>query len=397
MMKTSNSQIPQGKSEAKLRIATVFLIGLVILLVVRNDFASVPDNKEGQSRTKLSARTQSSAHDEYIVPAEKENHSEETAIALISRDNDKEITHNKNPQYPPPELQFLPNTIILWDTTFTNYLFIADKSAQKLHLYQFDSTLRLIKSFDCTTGQNWGDKKRAGDKKTPEGIYFFTRCYGRGDIPELVGSGEYPKYGEMVFTMDFPNELDSRNGIRGNGIWLHGTDEENRHLKEFDTMGCVVVSNTDIVELSDYIRLRYTPIIIVSELNYQIREDIVALRDIVIETIHGWRNAWQDRDIPNYISYYHKNFYSNGKNRRSLQRYKTSIFSRYHNINITIKNLCAFRHGDYILVLFTQVYHDSRAYELHDTGLKRLYLARQGRQWKILSETWKAVYEKGVL
>ena len=291
-------------------------------------------------------------------------------------------------KYPPGQKEFLPSSIIFWDPDFSQYMIIVVKSQQKLHLYKIGDTIDLIKTYDCTTGQNRGEKRSTGDKKTPEGTYFFQRKYTRKKIPDIVNDKEAYRYGELVFTTDFPNELDRRRRVRGNGIWLHGTDEMNRQLKEFETRGCVVLSNEDITELSEYIKLQFTPFTIVSDFNYQTREDIIEQRNRILNTIVSWKNAWQKQNIDKYISIFDRTFYSKGMNRAAYKKYKSNLFGRKTPISIDFHSIMVFHHRDNLIAVIVQEYHSQT---INDTGFKRVCFTSDGFDWKIISETFQTI------
>jgi hypothetical protein len=58
----------------------------------------------------------------------------------------------------------------------------------------------VIKQLPCATGQADGDKLKEGDLRTPEGVYFVRR--------KLAGGLDYELYGDLAFTLDFPNPVD---------------------------------------------------------------------------------------------------------------------------------------------------------------------------------------------
>jgi len=66
--------------------------------------------------------------------------------------------------------------------------------------------------------------------------------------------------------MNYPNIMDQRQSKQGNGIWVHGTNEE---LKERSTNGCIVLTNGDVAQLDPYIRLLHTPITVEDTLRSQ--------------------------------------------------------------------------------------------------------------------------------
>ena len=131
----------------------------------------------------------------------------------------------------------IPENFVLLDTDSQEkaYVILVDKAAQEVLVYACNGQWRLIRRFPCSTGENNGPKQAAGDKKTPEGIYFCTRHYTQKDLS--------PIYGTHAFPLDYPNTMDQRAGRGGYAIWIHGT---NKALQARDTNGCIVLVDDDI-------------------------------------------------------------------------------------------------------------------------------------------------------
>ena len=258
----------------------------------------------------------------------------------------------------------------LWD-----YAILVEKSTQKLYLY--DKYYKLIKTFQVTTGRNQGDKGRSGDRKTPEGVYFFTVVK---DDRELL-----PEYGVMAMPINYPNFIDATLHKKGNGIWFHATDQPDRPLKPYDTRGCVVAANEDILELAEYIKLQTTPMIIVDKIEYDSDENIANTRREIERLIEKWQTGWQKKDINRYMDTYSKNFRTNGMDFERWRKYKESLNRQYKYINVSLSDIKILRHNNHMVVSFAQRYKNDR---LTSMGIKRLYLVNEHAAWKIIGEEW---------
>ncbi len=132
----------------------------------------------------------------------------------------------------------VPASLFYMDLGADSYAILVEKHTQKLFLYDCsDGKIELIKSYACSTGENSGDKEKRGDKKTPEGIYFFNQVFEDDELS--------PRYGVRAFVLDYPNSFDSLKGKGGRGIWLHGT---NKTLTPNDSRGCIALNNQEILE-----------------------------------------------------------------------------------------------------------------------------------------------------
>lgn len=268
----------------------------------------------------------------------------------------------------------IPSYLIgLWD-----HAILVEKSTQKLYLY--DKDYKLVKIFHVTTGQNQGDKKWEGDRKTPEGIYFFTRVKEQREL--------LPKYGVMALPINYPNFIDTAMRKKGSGIWFHATDDPERPIRPFDSKGCVVTANEDILELADYIKLQTTPMVIVDKMEYAPAENIADTRKEVEDLIEKWRSGWQNKDIEAYMDVYSKDFESNGMDFQRWKRYKEGLNRQYGSIRVSLSDIKILRHKNHIVAAFTQHYQNN---QLDSVGIKRLYLAKGKSGWKIIGEEWSPV------
>ena len=96
--------------------------------------------------------------------------------------------------------RLVPRAMMKWPEKGSPYAVLVDKSQQKIFLYHKKDPFRPEKVYPCSTGENEGRKSRQNDRRTPEGIYFFTKSY--------VEKYLYPIYGERAFPLDYPNPLD---------------------------------------------------------------------------------------------------------------------------------------------------------------------------------------------
>ncbi|MFO7750437.1 MAG: L,D-transpeptidase family protein [Desulfobacteraceae bacterium] len=171
---------------------------------------------------------------------------------------------------------------------------VVDKQSQKIYLWASKQGVYQQKfGFSCSTGEAWGSKSRSGDKKTPEGVYFFTDEYEDKYLS--------PIYGKKAFPTDYPNYLDKRAGRNGSAIWIHGT---NKQLKPMDSNGCIAMNNQDILAVADHIQLHQTPIIIAEEIRLQDEQTVEQLRSRVLDFIDQWKSALEGEDYHSYLRGY---------------------------------------------------------------------------------------------
>jgi len=125
-----------------------------------------------------------------------------------------------------------------------------------------DGSYENIKEFFISYGQKGGIKAKEGDYKTPEGVYFATAIKTKHDLNDLPEE----LYGTYAVPLNYPNQIDKKKGLSGYGIWLHGTDSEEKLSGKNVTKGCIIMENININQLVKLIRVMATPIVISSSL-----------------------------------------------------------------------------------------------------------------------------------
>jgi murein L,D-transpeptidase YafK len=283
---------------------------------------------------------------------------------------------------------FLPSTIYKMDKRFTHHILVVEKSTHSLYLYKYgENEPKLVKKFRILTGKFTGNKTIQGDKKTPEGIYFFQRFYSADNL--INKYGDYGKiYGAGAFTTNYPNIIDARKGKTGGGIWLHSTDYDNRISLGLDSRGCVVAVDKDLKEISQYIDLANTPIIIVQNLYFESKSNWNKNKAAISNVITNWMKSWQQKDFKSYISSYSPTEFKHSRRGRyqAYKNYKRSVFSRTDTPNIVFEDLSILHNGEYVVATMVQNYSSPL---IKDVGRKTLYLKKdKNYQWKIVSEEW---------
>ena len=140
-------------------------------------------------------------------------------------------------------------------------------SKQELLLRVFGHNGELILSFPVSCGTNYGNKAKAGDNRTPEGIFKIITIEPSEkwtwDFDDGNGIIE-GAYGPLFFRLDAP-------GFQG--IGLHGTHDPST-VPGRNTSGCVRMKNEDLLEFAKVVK-RGTIVVITSS-----PEDGVATKKI---------------------------------------------------------------------------------------------------------------------
>ena len=283
----------------------------------------------------------------------------------------------KSAPSPEGDLKRVPAFLLKWPKQGSPYAILVDKSKQKVLVYHRDNPFKPLKTYPASTGENDGPKRKMNDRKTPEGIYFFTDSFVDRELA--------PIYGVRAFPIDYPNPIDKTEGKGGYGIWFHGLDKP---LKPTDTNGCIAMDNPDINDLASYIKLDDTPVIISQEIEMVDYEEMKIESLVLEQIIENWRKAWARKEIDRYMSFYTTRFVSGARNWKQYRAYKSRLARSYKNIDVNIDNLRIVKTDGLVVATFDQDYITER---LRSHGKKKLYLQQNSKQWKITREMFTLV------
>jgi murein L,D-transpeptidase YafK len=288
--------------------------------------------------------------------------------------------------------EYLPSAIFQMDSRFSHHVLLVEKSTHSLYLYENTNQLpKLVKKYQIATGKKKGDKLVQGDKKTPEGIYQFQRFHSNNELISKYGD-QGLIYGAGAFTTNYPNIMDVRAKKTGGGIWLHSTDDDSRVSKGLDSRGCVVAVDADLKDISKYIDLKNTTMIIKHNLDFLRKDTWLKNKEDISNTIITWANAWKSKDFETYINQYSKDFMDPRKgNFYKYRAYKRAVFARKDSPIISFRHISIMNHDEYAVVTMLQDYNSD---VIQDVGKKVLYLVRdENYNWKITAEQWYKLEE----
>ncbi|MGE4133026.1 MAG: murein L,D-transpeptidase family protein [Bdellovibrionales bacterium] len=305
-----------------------------------------------------------------------------TALPCFASEDAKSVeVSDPTPQQPPANMYPSPLLSLQSQTgAFSQFAFLVDKSRRTLTVWQDSGdTIKLVGAWPTDIGEKKGDKLVEGDKRTPEGVYFFqTMMDGR--------KVDFSQYGVRIFTLDYPNYFDRLEKKTGNGIWFHAIPETKSLVR--GSRGCVVVRNAVIEELAKFIELKRTPMVISDAVEYVDLETWRAHKKQYRDWIETWRSSWSSKDLDAYMNQYSEKFSGNGMNKSQWRAYKSNLNSRYEFIEIDLKDVQIFNQGPKIVFRFLQAYKSNQK---EDFGSKILYALKNGDRYEIIGESWQKI------
>lgn len=281
-----------------------------------------------------------------------------------------------------PDPDLIPRAILQMRDDQKNILLV-DAKRSRLYVYErVNGNFKLVSDYYISQGKLGVNKFKEGDQKTPLGVYYITARLPGARLPEFYGPGALP--------INYPNEWDKANGRSGSGIWLHGTPSDSYSRPPLSSDGCVVLTNPDLKELSASVEIGNTPVIISEDLKFVSKAKWDADRVAANKMLEAWRVDLETTDPELLRRHYSRNFKAmRGQNLNNwLDKVQQSNLGA-RKINVTLRDVTLFRYPDQkdqkelIVAAFTQEAVIGKG--KHVTR-KRQYWAKEGVQWKIVSE-----------
>jgi murein L,D-transpeptidase YafK len=257
---------------------------------------------------------------------------------------------------------------------------IVDAKKSRMYVYENrDGQPRLITDYYISQGKLGVNKIKEGDQKTPLGVYYITQRVPGAKLPDFYGAGALP--------INYPNEWDKVNGRSGSGIWLHGTPSDSYSRPPLSSDGCVVLTNPDLHKLYASVEINKTPVIITENVEFVSKEQWDTDRSNAYKLLDKWRRDVESRDANRLMSNYSSQFKSDhGENFPAWFTKHHQLLIDVKSVSIKLKDVTLFRYPgnkEMIVGTFTQ---DSYLGKGHNSVRKRQYWAKDGSQWKIISE-----------
>jgi len=256
---------------------------------------------------------------------------------------------------------------------------VVDSRRSRLYVFEnLDGRPHYVADYYVTLGKRGVDKTRAGDQKTPIGVYHVTANLPRQKLTDFYGAGAYP--------INYPNEWDKRLGRDGYGIWVHGTPPDTYSRPPRASDGCIVLANPDLLSVGRFMQVGMTPVIIAEEIEWADADVLQAERAALAGALENWRVDWESRDTERYLAHYAAAFRSEAQDLTAWATHKRSVNTAKKWIRVGLAQVAMFRYpgnADFVVVTFEQDYRSSN---LSNTMHKRQYWQKQDGRWRILYE-----------
>ncbi len=280
-------------------------------------------------------------------------------------------------------LQHIPDVLISLESgNAIEYAILVEKQTQRLSLLSFDGTYRKLFSFNCSTGEVAGKKEKSGDKKTPEGIYFFTSSFEKKYLSAI--------YGDRAFPMDYPNLMDKIKGHDGNSIWMHGSDKP---IKARNSNGCIVLANDNINTLANYIRLHETPIIVAKQFSFVSTKTSIEIKNSLKHFIKKWSHTLNRGSYEEYISFYNPEYVTQIKWWPEWNILNNFLRESESSFSIILDPVSIFKSDGIYVARFNQIIRVKGHNDL-PAGSRKLFLIYKNDTFRIIGDEYQVDKKK---
>jgi murein L,D-transpeptidase YafK len=266
----------------------------------------------------------------------------------------------------------IPDSILLMTSGF---VVTVDKKNQKLYVFKRNySSFSKVYETTCSTGKNQGGKQVSGDAKTPNGIFFATKILNNPGPPET--------YGTLAFPLDYPTVMDKKAGRNGRNIWIHGTTKP---LIPFQSNGCVVLIDKDIHQLSKYIALNKTPIIIDETINWVPQNQVFQVKNELENLLAAWNRAYFEGNMKGIDALYLEGHQIKDKKREQLLNRLSSIKNLNQHFFLEPRDVAILHQNNNAVIVFDQITEINKDSSFEGSFFK-LNLQKVNNKWFIIDE-----------
>ncbi|MEW5787921.1 MAG: L,D-transpeptidase family protein [Pseudomonadota bacterium] len=257
------------------------------------------------------------------------------------------------------------------------YALLADAGRARLYLFEnVNGEPRLLRDYYMTIGRNGTDKRAEGDKKTPVGVYLVSERLSKRKLSDFYGAGAFP--------LNYPNDWDQAQDRSGHGIWLHGVPSDTYSRPPRSSDGCVVVTNPDLKELSRWVQVGLTPVVIADRADWVERREWEKSREGLMATLEDWKADWEARDTDRLLAHYSSNLAGVGEFQEWQRNKRRNVLDKdWIRVNLRDVSLFLYPGGEMAYSEFTQGYESDK---LSNLSRKRVYWHREGGKWRIVLE-----------
>ena len=237
------------------------------------------------------------------------------------------------------------------------------------------------KTYRISIGKNGYNKIVEGDKRTPIGIYFYQKFKTDKELNDYYGLGAFP--------IDYPNAYDKIRNRTGYGIWLHGYPKGVLSRPLLDSLGCMVVSNTNFEKIKPLIDSHKSIVILQDYFQWGDKSKSKKLYKLMHRQLKKWSKYYNKNKLKAFLSFYSKDLYLGDMTVLDFKKNikETLLDNKAKKNKIAIDNISILLYpatDNIVFVEFDRIYKSGKVVQATET-------IRQ--YWKLSNSAPQIIYE----
>ncbi len=260
------------------------------------------------------------------------------------------------------------------------HVLVVDAKRSRLYIYENQNGQpKFIMDYYVSQGKLGVDKLKAGDQKTPLGVYYITSRLKGAKLPDFYGPGALP--------LNYPNDWDKINGRSGSGIWFHGTPSGSYSRAPRASDGCLVLTNPDLQKIADMVDVGKTPVVISEQVEFVSQQKWNDERESAKKLLNDWRQDIESRNSLRWLSNYSHNFKSaQGESITDWFDKQQRDIPPAVDIMIRLSDISLFQYPGKENMLVSTFTQESTYGKIRSITRKRQYWVKEANRWKIIYE-----------
>jgi murein L,D-transpeptidase YafK len=189
----------------------------------------------------------------------------------------------------------------------------------------------------------------------------------------------------MAFPLDYPTISDKRAGRDGNNIWIHGTTKT---LLPTQSKGCVVLHDSDLQRLANFIYFNKTPVIIAEFIKWVPQSYVSPSKNELERILTSWNEAFIEKDIKTIDSLYLQGSEIKGKRREELNNKVKYLENLNKHFILQPRDISILQEDNNAVIIFDQIFavNSNNSFQ---GFYNKLILEKINNKWYVVDDATK--------
>ena len=167
----------------------------------------------------------------------------------------------------------------------------------------------------------------------------------------------------------------------GNNIWIHGTTKP---LLPKHSSGCVVLHDSDLKRLANFIYLNRTPVVISESIKWVPQNYVLPSKNELEKILISWNKAFTEKDVKKIDSLYMQGSEIKGKRREELYNKIKQLRFIYNHFVLQPRDISILQEENNAVIIFDQIF------AVNDNNFQGFYnkliLEKVNNKWYVVDD-----------